>query len=117
MLSLSAETLVSARQLATWGEVLDRTNRIIGKAQQMVEDASEDNAPAQHSPLYTTTRKALQGELQRQLAVLAIQVSEFNEVSRANERTAERLYRSVLGGRLRPFSDAASPDFHGWSAT
>jgi two-component system sensor histidine kinase and response regulator WspE len=100
LLSLSAETLVSARQLATWGDVLDRTHRIIGKTQQMVEDA-----PADAAPQSATARKALQGELERQLAILAIQISEFNEVSRANERTAERLYRSVLGGRLRPFSE------------
>lgn len=95
LLSLSAETLVAARQLSTWGEVLERSHRNIGKAQQMVEDAPD-------SP---QIRKALQGELERQLAILSIQISEFSEVSRSNERTAERLYRSVLVGRLRPFSE------------
>jgi two-component system sensor histidine kinase and response regulator WspE len=95
LLSLSAETLVAARQLSTWGEVLERSHRNIGKAQQMVEDAPES----------AVVRTALQGELERQLAILSIQISEFSEVSRANERTAERLYRSVLSGRLRPFSE------------
>jgi two-component system sensor histidine kinase and response regulator WspE len=95
LLSLSAETLVSARQLARWGDVLERTQRVIGKAQQLVEDAPE-TAGAQQPP---------QSELHRQLAVLAMQIADFTEASRANERTAERLYRSVLGGRLRPFSE------------
>ena len=98
LLSLSAETLVAARQLGTWGDVLERSHRNIGKAQQMMEDAPE-------SPI---ARKALQGELDRQLAILALQISEFHEASRANERTAERLYRSVLAGRLRPFSEGIS---------
>jgi two-component system sensor histidine kinase and response regulator WspE len=98
LLSFSAETLVTARQLATWGDVLERSHRNIVKAQQMVEDAPES----------AMTRKALEGELDRQLAVLALQISEFNQASRANERTAERLYRSVLGGRLRPFSEGIS---------
>lgn len=95
LLSLSAETLVSARQLATWGDVLDRNHRAIGKALQMLEEAAE-------SP---QARSAVQGELERQVAVLATQIADLDQVSRANERTAEQLYRAVLGGRLRPFSE------------
>jgi two-component system sensor histidine kinase and response regulator WspE len=98
LLSLSAETLVAARQLASWGDVLDRSQRIIGKAQQMVED----------TPASSVMRVALKGEVERQLATFAIQVSDFYEAARANERTAERLYRAVLGGRLRPFSEGIS---------
>jgi two-component system sensor histidine kinase and response regulator WspE len=98
LLSLSAETLVAARQLASWGDVLDRSQRFIGKAQQMVEEAPE-------SPVM---REALRGEVERQLATFAIQISDFYEAARANERTAERLYRTVLGGRLRPFSEGIS---------
>jgi len=95
LLSLSAETLVAARQLASWGEVLERSHRAITKAQQMLEEA----------PPSAIARAALNGEVERQLAILAIQISEFQETSRTHERTAERLYRAVLGGRLRPFSE------------
>src|SRR4051794_22072288 len=95
VLALSAETLVSARQLASWGEVLERSQRTIGKAQQLLEDAPDSLA----------TCTAITAELERQLANFAIQISEFNEVCRANERNAERLYRTVLGGRLRPFAE------------
>jgi two-component system sensor histidine kinase and response regulator WspE len=95
LLSLSAETLVAARQVASWGDVLERSHRAIGKAQQLLQDA----------PPSPVVRTALSGELERQLAILAIQISEFQEVSRAHERTAERLYRAMLGGRLRPFSE------------
>ncbi len=96
LLSLSAESLVAARQLATWGDVLSRNHRAIGKALQMLEDAAE-------SP---QARSAIRGELERQVAVLATEISDFDEVSRSNERTAERLHRAVLAGRLRPFSES-----------
>jgi len=95
MLSLSAETLVSARQLAGWGSVLDRNYRAIGKALQMLEEAAESSQ----------ARSAVRGELERQVAVLATQIADLDQVSRANEFTAERLYRTVLGGRLRPFRE------------
>jgi two-component system sensor histidine kinase and response regulator WspE len=95
LLSLSAEALVSARQLAAWGDVLDRNHRAIGKALQLLEDAAE-------SP---QARSAVRGELERQVALLAAQIADLDQGSRANERTAERLYRAMLGGRLRPFHE------------
>jgi two-component system, chemotaxis family, sensor histidine kinase and response regulator WspE len=98
LLSLSAETLVTARQLAEWGDVLDRNHRAIGKALQMLQDAGEGQ----------TARASVRGELERQVAVLATQIADLDAVSRANERTAEQLYRVVLGGRLRPFSEGIS---------
>jgi two-component system, chemotaxis family, sensor histidine kinase and response regulator WspE len=91
LLSLSAESLVSARQMTTWGEALNRSHRAIGKALQSLEDAVE--SPQAHS------------ELERQVAVLAMQIAELDQFSRANEFAAERLYRAVLGGRLRPFHE------------
>jgi two-component system sensor histidine kinase and response regulator WspE len=95
LLSLSAEALVSARQLASWGDVLDRNHRAIGKALQLLEDSAESKQ----------ARSAVRGELERQVAVLATQIADLDQGSRANERTAERLYRAVLGGRLRPFHE------------
>jgi len=95
LLSLSAETLVTARQLAEWGDVLDRNHRAIGKALQVLQDAGE----------WQNARASVRGELERQVAVLATQIADLDSVSRANERTAEQLYRVVLGGRLRPFSE------------
>ncbi len=95
LLSLSAETLVTARQLAEWGDVLDRNHRAIGKALQMLQDTGE----------WQNARASVHGELERQVAVLATQIADLDTVSRANERTAEQLYRVVLGGRLRPFSE------------
>jgi two-component system, chemotaxis family, sensor histidine kinase and response regulator WspE len=95
LLSLSAETLVAARQLAEWGDVLDRNHRAIGKALQMLQDGGA----WQHAGAN------VRGELERQIAVLATQIADLDAVSRQNERTAEQLYRVVLGGRLRPFSE------------
>ncbi len=106
LLSLSAETLVAARQLASWGDVLDRSQHTIGKAQQMVED----------TPASSVMRVALKGEVERQLAPFAIQVSDFYEAARANERTAERLYGAVLGSRLRQLAPKASAEFPAWCA-
>jgi two-component system sensor histidine kinase and response regulator WspE len=98
LLSLSAESLVAARQLAGWGDVLDRNHRAIGKSLQLLEDA--DNSPA--------VRATVRNELERQIAVLATQITDLEAVSRANELTVERLYRAVLGGRLRPFSEGVA---------
>ncbi len=98
LLSLSAEALVTARQLATWGDVLNRNHRAIGKALQMLEDG-EDSLQA---------RTAVRGELERQAAILATEISDLDQVSRTNEHTADRLYRAVLAGRLRPFSEGIS---------
>jgi two-component system, chemotaxis family, sensor histidine kinase and response regulator WspE len=95
LLSLSAEGLVSARQIATWGEALNRTHRNIGKALQLLEGAVE-------SP---QARSAVHGELERQVTVLATQIAELDQFTRANEFAAEHLYRAVLGGRLRPFHE------------
>ncbi len=95
LLSLSAESLVSARQLATWGDLLDRNHRAIGKALHMLDEAAE-------SP---QARSAVRGELERQIGVLATQIADLDQVSRSNELTVERLYRAVLSGRLRPFHE------------
>jgi two-component system sensor histidine kinase and response regulator WspE len=95
LLSMSAESLVAARQLATWGDVLNRNHRAISKALQSLEDSAE-------SP---QARSAVRAHLERQVAVLATEISDLDQVSRDNERTAERLYRAVLAGRLRPFSE------------
>ncbi|UWZ83416.1 hybrid sensor histidine kinase/response regulator [Occallatibacter riparius] len=99
LLSLSAETLVAARQLAGWGETLDRNHRAMNKALQMLEDDAGGS---------TQARTTVRNELERQVAVLATQIADLDAVSRANERTAERLYRAVLGGRLRPFSEGVT---------
>lgn len=98
LMSLSAETLVAARQLAGWGDQLDRNHRAIGKALQKMEDEGASAA----------VRAGLRTELERQTAILATQIADLDAVSRANERVAERLYREVLGGRLRPFSEGVS---------
>ena len=98
LLSLSAETLVAARQLAGWGETLDRNHRAMNKALQLLEDGGDA----------TQARTTVRNELERQVAVLATQIADLDAVSRANERTAERLYRAVLGGRLRPFSEGVA---------
>jgi two-component system sensor histidine kinase and response regulator WspE len=95
LLSLSAESLVAARQLAGWGDALDRNHRAMNKALQMLEDIGD-------SP---QARTIVRNELERQVAVFATQIADLDAVSRANEQTAERLYRTVLGGRLRPFSE------------
>lgn len=95
LLSLSAEGLVSARQIATWGDALNRTHRAIGMALQLHEDAVESSQ----------ARSVVRGELERQVTVLATQIAELDRFARANEFAAERLYRAVLGGRLRPFRE------------
>ncbi|HKF48944.1 MAG TPA: response regulator [Terracidiphilus sp.] len=95
LLSLSAETLIGARQLAGWGDALDRNHRAIGTALQVMED--DTSTPE--------AKSAARRDVDRQVALLATQISDLDQASRSNEQIAERLYRAVLGGRLRPFSE------------
>lgn len=95
LVSLSAETLVAARQLTECGEKLERHRRVMVKALRALEDA--ETAPA--------ARLAAQRDLETQVAVLSEHLSDLDQVVRANEQTAERLYRATLAGRLRPFSE------------
>lgn len=95
LVSLTAETMVSARQLAGWADVLTKSHRALGKAIQTLQDRAD----------VATSTSQVRSELERQVAVLATEISDFEQISRANERTAEHLYRTVLAGRLRPFSE------------
>ena len=95
IVSLSAETLVNARQLVEWGEALERVRRIMAKALEALEE--EEIAPDK--------RATAQRDLEAQLSVLSSDLTDLDQVMRANERTAEQLYRAALSGRLRPFSE------------
>lgn len=95
IVSLSAETLVAAHQLVECGEALERTHRVMTKAAQAIED--DEIAPDK--------RMAAQRDLEAQLSVLSSDLAALDQVVRANELTAEQLYRAALAGRLRPFSE------------
>lgn len=95
LLSMAAETLVAARQLTVWGESLDRNHRALHKALHRLDEAELD----------PVSRVSAHRELDRQATLLATHIADLNQLSRANEVTVERLYRSVLAGRLRPFSE------------
>jgi len=93
ILSLSSETLVTSRDLANYGVMLERDRRALVRLLEQVEEAADSDRPA-----------ALK-ELDRQTAKLAARIADLDLLTRSNELTAERLYRTVLAGRLRPFSD------------
>ena len=95
LVSLTAETMVSARQLAGWADVLTKSHRALDKAIHTLDARADSRVPASQA----------RAELERRVAVLATEISDFEQISRANERTAEQLYRTVLAGRLRPFSE------------
>jgi two-component system, chemotaxis family, sensor histidine kinase and response regulator WspE len=95
LLSLSSETLIASRQLAAHEESLERDHRALAKALLTLEE------DATASP----ARLAAQREMERQIANLAAHIAELDLTCRANERSTEQLYRTVLSGRLRPFSE------------
>jgi two-component system sensor histidine kinase and response regulator WspE len=95
IVSLSAETLVAARQLAECGETLQRNRRVLAKMLQALEDVE----------IASDKRTAAQRDLEAQLSVLSAHLDDLDQVVRANELTAEQLYRAALAGRLRPFSE------------
>jgi two-component system sensor histidine kinase and response regulator WspE len=98
ILTLASETLVASRNLASHGDDFERSRRAIVRALQVFDDP-ETSAPA---------RAAAVREIDRQTASFADHIADFDLASRANERTAESIYRTVLAGRLRPFSDGVT---------
>lgn len=98
LVSLSAEVLVTARQLTEYGEVLERNRRLMAKAVQTVEDAESAD----------DVRNAAQRAIEAQIAVLSAHLADLDQAVHANEHTAERLYRAALAGRLRPFSEGVT---------
>jgi two-component system, chemotaxis family, sensor histidine kinase and response regulator WspE len=95
IMSLSSETLVASRTLAAYATEFERGQRAIARAVQTMDDP-ESTPNARTLALH---------EIDRQNSVLAVHFGEFDQIARAHERTSENLYRSVLAGRLRPFSD------------
>ena len=95
ILALASQTLVTSRNLTLQAEELERTRRGIVKALQLLDDP-ETTAAA---------RAAALKEVNFQAGLLGGNLEEFDVTSRTNERAAESMYRTVLAGRLRPFSD------------
>jgi two-component system sensor histidine kinase and response regulator WspE len=95
LLALSGETLVAARKLSVWGESLEHNHRALHQTLALLED----------SEALPGARTTAHRELSRQVTLLASHLADLEQMSRANETTVERLYRAVLGGRLRPFSE------------
>jgi two-component system sensor histidine kinase and response regulator WspE len=95
IMSMASETLVASRTLAGYGIEFERRRHAIARALQVLDDPQSE----------TAARTAAIRELDRQALAMAVDVAEFDQIARAHERTAEDLYRSVLAGRLRPFSD------------
>jgi two-component system sensor histidine kinase and response regulator WspE len=98
ILSLASETLVASRKLAAQSELFERYQRSIARALHNLEDPEAT----------TAARAASEREIDRQTTSLAAHISELNLIFQANELTSERLYRAVLAGRLRPFSEGAT---------
>jgi two-component system sensor histidine kinase and response regulator WspE len=95
IMSMASETLVASRTLAGYGAEFERRRHAIARALQVLDDP-------QSTP---GARTAGLREIDRQALAMAVDVAEFDQIARAHERTAEDLYRSVLAGRLRPFSE------------
>jgi two-component system sensor histidine kinase and response regulator WspE len=95
ILSLVSEVLVTSRTLVKQSETLERSRRAMMHAQYALQDVGTNAA----------THAAALRDIDRQTVSLGAHVAEFDVLSRANERTSERLYRTVLAGRLRPFSE------------
>ena len=95
IMSMASETLVASRTLAGYASGLERRNHAMVRAVQTLDDPT--SAPA--------LRTSALREIDRQAAALAVDIAEFDQIARAHERTAENLYRNVLAGRLRPFSE------------
>jgi two-component system sensor histidine kinase and response regulator WspE len=100
ILALASEGLVSSRRLAADSEVLERQRRSVNRALLALED--EGSIPEAERE---ASRAAALRELRRQITAVDNYVAELGFVARGHERSSERLYRTVLAGRLRPFAD------------
>ncbi|MGD0797309.1 MAG: response regulator [Acidobacteriaceae bacterium] len=95
IMSMASETLVASRTLAGYANEFERRRRAIARAVQVLEDPASGQIQ----------RDSALREMDRQALAMAVDIAEFDQIARAHERTAEDLYRSVLAGRLRPFSE------------
>jgi len=95
ILSLASETLVVSRKLAAQSDFFQRYQRAIARALRQLEDPAATPASC----------AAAEREIDRQTTSLAAHIADLDSIFRANERTSERLHRTVLAGRLRPFSE------------
>ena len=93
--ALASEVLVASRKLATESEVLERNRRALARAQHVLE--KEESTEVE--------KVAALREVERQVAAYSGYIEEVDLIARTNERTAERLYQTILTGRLRPFSE------------
>jgi two-component system sensor histidine kinase and response regulator WspE len=100
--ALASETLVASRSLAAQADGFERHHRATLRALQAFENADPGDA-AQLPAL----EKALR-QIEREASVFAGQVADFDLAARANERIVEKMYRTVLEGRLRPFIDGTT---------
>jgi two-component system sensor histidine kinase and response regulator WspE len=98
--ALASETLVASRTLAAQADGFERHHRATLRALQAFENASD---AAQLPAL----EKALR-QIEREASVFAGQLADFDLAARANERLVEKMYRTILEGRLRPFIDGAA---------
>ncbi len=94
ILSLASEMLVASRNLAATSEELERDHRLLRRGLEEFGDAH-----------LSPTQVAALDEIDRKIADLAAHIADLDLICRANERSAERIYRTTLAGRLRPFSD------------
>jgi two-component system sensor histidine kinase and response regulator WspE len=95
ILSMTSETLVASRNMAAYADEFERRRHAMAGALQTLDDP--ESVPA--------LRTSALREIDRQASRLAVDIAEFDQIARAHERTAENLYRRVLAGRLRPFSE------------
>jgi two-component system sensor histidine kinase and response regulator WspE len=95
IMSLSSEMLVTSRTLAAFAPQFDLRQRFIARAVQILDDPEAA----------ASARTLALRDVDRQNGILAMHIAEFDQATRAHERVAEDLYRGVLAGRLRPFSD------------
>jgi two-component system sensor histidine kinase and response regulator WspE len=95
IMALASETLVTSRLLTAYSSSFERRIRAVTRSTQTLADP--DSTQPQ--------RDAALREIDRQAGRFAARIAEFDNIARASEHTAEKLYRSVLAGRLRPFSD------------
>lgn len=94
IVSLSSHVLVASRQFVTQAEVIERVRHDLGRTLNELADAASD-----------ADRNRLLQEMERQLASLQARIAELDVAASSNERSAERMHRSVLAGRLRPFKE------------
>ncbi|MEW6365906.1 MAG: hybrid sensor histidine kinase/response regulator [Acidobacteriota bacterium] len=101
MMGLAGETLVQSRRMESVAQRVGQLARHHAELSRLIERAgSVEELPSLSDVLSDLQQRVTQAE-----GLVTVSATELDEQARQSLDASERLYRSVIGSRMRPFAD------------